>query len=124
MTERLLIVGGDAAGMTAAAPARRRRRPDELEIVGGVLGTAATKICRFEVARTGLNEKEAVGAGFDAFAASVDTTTRAGYLPGAASIRVRTVVETNSGRLLGAPIVGEEGQPSASTCSPPRSGTT
>jgi NADPH-dependent 2,4-dienoyl-CoA reductase/sulfur reductase-like enzyme len=75
----------------------------------GVLGTAATKLCRFEVARTGLNEQEAADAGFDAFAVSIETTTRAGYFPGATPIRVRIVVETNSGRLLGAQIVGEEG---------------
>jgi NADPH-dependent 2,4-dienoyl-CoA reductase/sulfur reductase-like enzyme len=75
----------------------------------GVLGTAATKICRFEVARTGLNEAEAADAGFDAFATSIETTTRAGYFPGATPIRVRIVVEASSGRLLGAQIVGEEG---------------
>jgi NADPH-dependent 2,4-dienoyl-CoA reductase/sulfur reductase-like enzyme len=33
MTERLVVIGGDAAGMSAASQARRRRRPDELEIV-------------------------------------------------------------------------------------------
>ena len=33
MTERLVIVGGDAAGMSAATHARRRKTPDELEIV-------------------------------------------------------------------------------------------
>jgi NADPH-dependent 2,4-dienoyl-CoA reductase/sulfur reductase-like enzyme len=33
MTERLVVVGGDAAGMSAAAQARRRRGRDALEIV-------------------------------------------------------------------------------------------
>ena len=33
ITERLIIVGGDAAGMSAASQARRRRSPSELEIV-------------------------------------------------------------------------------------------
>lgn len=33
MTERLVVVGGDAAGMSAASQARRRRNPTELEIV-------------------------------------------------------------------------------------------
>jgi NADPH-dependent 2,4-dienoyl-CoA reductase/sulfur reductase-like enzyme len=33
VTERLVVVGGDAAGMSAAAGARRRRTVDELEIV-------------------------------------------------------------------------------------------
>jgi NADPH-dependent 2,4-dienoyl-CoA reductase/sulfur reductase-like enzyme len=75
----------------------------------GVLGTAASKICKYEVARTGLNEREAAAAGFDAVAVSIDTTTRAGYYPDAAPIRVRVVAEQGTGRLLGAQIVGEEG---------------
>ncbi len=33
MTERLVVVGGDAGGMSAASQARRRRNSDELEIV-------------------------------------------------------------------------------------------
>lgn len=33
MTERLVVVGGDAAGMSAASQARRRRGPEDLEIV-------------------------------------------------------------------------------------------
>ena len=33
MTERLVVIGGDAAGMTAAARARRRRDPEDLDIV-------------------------------------------------------------------------------------------
>ena len=32
-TERLVVIGGDAAGMSAASQARRLRKPDELEIV-------------------------------------------------------------------------------------------
>src|SRR5918999_5140431 len=33
MPERLVVVGGDAAGMSAASQARRRRGPEDLEIV-------------------------------------------------------------------------------------------
>jgi NADPH-dependent 2,4-dienoyl-CoA reductase/sulfur reductase-like enzyme len=33
MTRRLVIIGGDAAGMSAATQARRMTSPDELEIV-------------------------------------------------------------------------------------------
>src|SRR3954465_8628355 len=32
-TERLVVIGGDAAGMSAASQARRLRGPEELEIV-------------------------------------------------------------------------------------------
>jgi NADPH-dependent 2,4-dienoyl-CoA reductase/sulfur reductase-like enzyme len=34
MPERLVVIGGDAAGMAAASQARRRRGPEDLEIVG------------------------------------------------------------------------------------------
>src|SRR3954451_24476797 len=33
MRQRMLVIGGDAAGMSAASQARRRRGPDDLEIV-------------------------------------------------------------------------------------------
>jgi NADPH-dependent 2,4-dienoyl-CoA reductase/sulfur reductase-like enzyme len=89
------VVGINATGGDATFP--------------GVLGTAASKICKYEVARTGLNEREAAAAGLDAVAVSIDTTTRAGYYPDAAPIRVRIVAERETGRLLGAQIVGEEG---------------
>ncbi len=75
----------------------------------GVIGTAVTKICDLEVARTGLSEKEARLAGFEFVTASVDSTTRAGYFPGAQPIRVKLLAERRTGRLLGAQIVGREG---------------
>jgi NADPH-dependent 2,4-dienoyl-CoA reductase/sulfur reductase-like enzyme len=75
----------------------------------GVVGTAATKLCSLEVARTGLSEREAHDAGFAFVSTTVDSTTRAGYLPGAAPMTVKIVVERNTGRLLGAQIVGAEG---------------
>jgi NADPH-dependent 2,4-dienoyl-CoA reductase/sulfur reductase-like enzyme len=75
----------------------------------GVIGTAVTKVCDLEVARTGLSEQEAEGAGFCFVTASVDSTTRAGYFPGAQPIRVKMLAEERSGRLLGAQVVGREG---------------
>jgi NADPH-dependent 2,4-dienoyl-CoA reductase/sulfur reductase-like enzyme len=75
----------------------------------GVIGTAVTKVCDLEVARTGLSEQEAENAGFRWVTAAVDSTTRAGYFPGAQPIRVKLLAEQRSGRLLGAQIVGREG---------------
>ena len=75
----------------------------------GVLGTAVSKVCDLEVARTGLKESEARSAGFEIRTATVDATTRAGYFPGAAPIKTKLIVEARSGRLLGAQIVGKEG---------------
>ena len=75
----------------------------------GVLGTAASKLCGLEVARTGLTESGAAGAGYSAFSTVVRSTTRAGYYPGACPITTKVVAEVRSGRLLGAQIVGQEG---------------
>ena len=74
----------------------------------GVIGTAITKLCDLEVARTGLSEKEADEAGYRFVTAVVDSTTRAGYFPGAAPIRLKLIAEERTGRLLGAQIVGRE----------------
>jgi NADPH-dependent 2,4-dienoyl-CoA reductase/sulfur reductase-like enzyme len=75
----------------------------------GVVGTAVSKICATEVARTGLTEDEARAEGFAVECATIEATTRAGYYPGAAPITVKLVAERRSGRLLGGQLVGEEG---------------
>ncbi|WP_460999230.1 FAD-dependent oxidoreductase [Streptomonospora sediminis] len=75
---------------------------------GGVLGTAISKVCGLEVARTGLNEAEAEQAGFAFETATLESTTRAGYYPGAATMTLKMLAERRSGRLLGAQIVGWE----------------
>jgi NADPH-dependent 2,4-dienoyl-CoA reductase/sulfur reductase-like enzyme len=75
----------------------------------GVVGTAVSKLCAVEVARTGLSEREAAAAGFEYEAVKVESTTRAGYFPGAGKITVKMLAERRSGRLLGAQVVGMEG---------------
>jgi NADPH-dependent 2,4-dienoyl-CoA reductase/sulfur reductase-like enzyme len=75
----------------------------------GVVGTAVTKLCSLEVARTGLNEREAKEAGFEHEAVTIESTTRAGYYPGAGKITVKLLAERRSGRLLGGQLVGFEG---------------
>ncbi|HMF04860.1 MAG TPA: FAD-dependent oxidoreductase, partial [Acidimicrobiia bacterium] len=75
----------------------------------GVIGTAASKICAYEVARTGVTEREAARAGIDVVAATIEATSRAGYFPGAEPITVKVVAERPTGRIVGAQIVGEEG---------------
>ncbi|HEX7167107.1 MAG TPA: FAD-dependent oxidoreductase [Acidimicrobiales bacterium] len=75
----------------------------------GVIGTAVTKLCSLECARTGVNEREAKETGFDYVVATIESTTRAGYYPGAAPIKVKMLAEKRTGRVLGAQIVGSEG---------------
>jgi NADPH-dependent 2,4-dienoyl-CoA reductase/sulfur reductase-like enzyme len=75
----------------------------------GVVGTAASKICKYEVARTGITERIAADVGLAVVAATIESTTRAGYFPGAAPITVKIVAARDDGRIVGAQIVGKEG---------------
>jgi NADPH-dependent 2,4-dienoyl-CoA reductase/sulfur reductase-like enzyme len=75
----------------------------------GVVGTAVTKVCSTEVARTGLTEAECDAAGVGFVATTIESTTRASYFPGAKPLAVKMLAEPVSGRVLGAQIVGEEG---------------
>jgi NADPH-dependent 2,4-dienoyl-CoA reductase/sulfur reductase-like enzyme len=75
----------------------------------GVLGTAMSKHCDYEVARTGLSEKEAAELGLAFSSSVIKTKTRAGYYPGAEPMHVKLVGEDGTGRLLGGQIVGGQG---------------
>ena len=90
------IAGINATGGDAAFP--------------GVLGTAVSRICSREVARTGLTEDEVARfTDLDVIAVVQKSLTRAGYYPGAGPIWVKLVAERSTGRLLGGQIVGVEG---------------
>jgi len=89
------IIGTNVAGGYGAFP--------------GVIGTAISKVCSLEIGRTGLGESEADAAGFGYVTATVESTTTAGYWPGAEMMTVKVLAEQRTGRLLGAQIVGREG---------------
>lgn len=72
----------------------------------GVVGSAITKFNELEIARTGLNEREAQAAGFEYVVGKIDSRTRAGYYPGAEKLTVKVLADRATGRLLGAQIVG------------------
>ncbi|MEV7569860.1 FAD-dependent oxidoreductase [Streptomyces tanashiensis] len=75
----------------------------------GVVGTAVSKVCDLEIARTGLRERDAREVGLRFVTVTVESTSRAGYYPGAAPMTVKMLAERRTGRLLGVQIVGREG---------------
>ncbi|MFE9393862.1 FAD-dependent oxidoreductase [Streptomyces flavidovirens] len=75
----------------------------------GVVGTAVSKVCDLEIARTGLREKDARTEGLQFVTATIESTSRAGYYPGASPMTVKMTAERRTGRLLGVQIVGREG---------------
>lgn len=74
----------------------------------GVAGTAITRICDHEIARTGISEREAAEMGLEVRAQTVETSTRAGYMPNSALMHVKLISERASGRIVGGQIVGGE----------------
>ncbi|MEU6339760.1 FAD-dependent oxidoreductase [Streptomyces sp. NPDC046977] len=75
----------------------------------GVVGTAVSKVCDLEIARTGLKASQADAAGLQYVTAVVESTSRARYYPGSAPMTVKAIAERGTGRLLGLQIVGREG---------------
>lgn len=74
----------------------------------GVVQTAITRFCSLEISRSGLGEAQAREAGFDPVMVSIDTSTRAGYMPDAGEMTVVMVADRATRRLLGVQIVGAE----------------
>jgi NADPH-dependent 2,4-dienoyl-CoA reductase/sulfur reductase-like enzyme len=89
------VIGHNLAGSYATFP--------------GVIGTAVSKVCHLEIARTGLRERDATRAGFQYVTVTVQTGTKAGYFPGSQEMTVKMTAERGTGRLLGVQIVGYEG---------------
>ncbi|MFJ2739968.1 FAD-dependent oxidoreductase [Streptomyces sp. NPDC087440] len=75
----------------------------------GVVGTAVSKVCDLEIARTGLRERDAQAEGLQFVTVRIESTSRAGYYPGASLMTVKMTAERRTGRLLGVQIVGREG---------------
>jgi NADPH-dependent 2,4-dienoyl-CoA reductase/sulfur reductase-like enzyme len=73
-----------------------------------VVGTLVTKVFELEVAKTGLSQAEARGAGYSAESIGVESRSRAKYL-GGTPLRATLVVDRESGRLLGGQLAGVEG---------------
>ncbi|RZK11032.1 MAG: CoA-disulfide reductase [Flavobacterium sp.] len=90
-----LVAGSNIVGKDARFP--------------GVVATAVCKICVYEVARTGLLEKELGDLGIDYVQVIIKTKSRAHYYPNAKDIYVKLLAEKGTGKLLGGQIIGEEG---------------
>ena len=65
-------------------------------------------VCDLEIARTGLRTAEAEELGLEVVSETVESTTRAGYYPGAAPLTVKVIAERSTGRLVGVQIIGRE----------------
>jgi rhodanese-related sulfurtransferase len=76
------------------------------ETFPGVLGTAAVKVFNCNVGRVGLNESQAIEAGYDVVTCLAPGNEYASYYPGGKPIVVKLVADRQNGRLLGGQVVG------------------
>jgi NADPH-dependent 2,4-dienoyl-CoA reductase/sulfur reductase-like enzyme len=113
--ESLDLVSGNRVHVALGTHANKQGRVLGTNLGGayatfpGVVGTAVSKVCSLEIARTGLLEKDCRAVGFQYLTVTVASTTRAGYYPGAEPITVKLLAERRTGRLLGGQIVGRAG---------------
>jgi NADPH-dependent 2,4-dienoyl-CoA reductase/sulfur reductase-like enzyme/rhodanese-related sulfurtransferase len=73
----------------------------------GVMGTAVFKTFDFNVAKTGLNMREAEKEGFHPVQAIVRGFDRAHYYPGGKESTLKVIADKEAGRILGGQAVGE-----------------
>ncbi len=109
------LVTGKPALMPTGSAANKQGRAAGANAMGrriavkGFTGTVIVKVFDLAVAKTGLSENEAVLEGLSTLVTYVLAADHAGYYPGAKGLRIKTVADRDTGRLLGAQVIGEKG---------------
>jgi NADPH-dependent 2,4-dienoyl-CoA reductase/sulfur reductase-like enzyme len=113
-------VTGDPVHIPLALTANRHGRAVGRTVAGTptaggpVTATAALKSFDLEIARAGVGldakegEQRAREAGFDPISKTITAESRADYYPGGSPITIHMIADRETGRLLGAAMVGEE----------------
>jgi NADPH-dependent 2,4-dienoyl-CoA reductase/sulfur reductase-like enzyme/rhodanese-related sulfurtransferase len=115
MIEVVQKVSGRRVRIPLAGPANRQGRIAASNALGmhmkynGALGTSVFKAFDGVAASTGLTEKAAREAGFEAGAAILYKDNHASYYPGGEEMALKLVYDRKDGRLLGAQAFGGEG---------------
>lgn len=115
MVEVVHRVSGRRVRVPLAGPANRQGRIAATNALGGDLryggasGTSVVKIFEATAAMTGLTERAAREAGFDAGVAVIHKDHHAGYYPGARELTLALVYDRKTARLLGAQAFGHAG---------------
>lgn len=115
MAEVVHQITGKKVRIPLAGPANRQGRVAGSNAAGermtyrGALGTSIVKVCDRTAGATGLTEKAAREAGFEADSVYVHANHHAGYYPGAKQLTMKLVFLKSTGRILGAQAFGQDG---------------
>ncbi len=108
-------ISGRRVRLPLAGPANRQGRVAASNALGvpmryrGALGTSVVKVFGATAGMTGLSERNARDAGFDAGVAVIHKDHHAGYYPGAEEMSLQLVYDRTTSRLLGAEAFGRAG---------------
>ena len=111
----MCIRDSDKAMIPLAGPANKQGRIAADNICGipsvytGTQGSAVLKVFDMSIATTGLSERAARAKGIDCDKVFLYSANHAGYYPGSAMMSMKVLFEKQSGKLLGAQIVGFDG---------------
>ena len=109
------FVTGQSGYMPLAGPANRQGRIVADDICGlgskykGTQGSAVLKFFDMTVAATGITETVAKAANYNYDKVFTCSFSHADYYPGGSEMSVKTIFEKNTGKILGAQIVGFNG---------------
>ena len=109
------LVTGKPIWIHLAGPAYKQGRVAGANAAGGnysfhgVLGTRIFRVGSLTVAKTGLSAREATSANIPHFVVTTQSHSHADYFPGWEVIHVKMVAERNTGRVIGAQVIGKDG---------------
>lgn len=109
------FITGLKGSIPLAGPANKQGRVAADNICGikseytGTQGSAVLKVFDMTVATTGINEKTAKKLGLNYDKVFTYSASHASYYPGALSMSIKTIFEKDTGKILGAEIVGFDG---------------
>ena len=111
-TENFHLVSKNYAWIPLGSTANKEGRCAAINMAGqydafpGVLGSAVTRFGNLTISLTGLTETEARKFGFDVICATMTKKDKAGYMPDAANITIKLVVDKRFKKILGAQAFG------------------
>ncbi len=110
--EQIDLVTGRPCYVPLGSTANKQGRVAAINVCGGrsefpgVLGTTVCRVFDYCVGRTGLSEVDARAAGYDVVSVLAPGPDREHFIPGAAMLLLKIVVDRDSRRLLGAQATG------------------